>query len=1062
LTPLLRLALVIVLAFDIAASRGASPAARCVLQCGAEKRQCTGEVKGRLKATLAGCGRGSTARVCRRLARQAAKQGKQTCGTFRRGCRACCRANPSDTCQQRCGDLVVSVDRGEQCDPPLSACGTGAACDPTCHCSAPVCGNGTPEAGETCGEPGLECPAGVPCVECGCGTTVPSVLGLDFEGASAALAAVGLVPGKITRNVQVAIPPVGVLAQSPPAGSTVRAGQGVDLTVTYPPDAGAFLSYDVPSIESHESALAYYAAIDPDGAKTTLAAWKAANRFGAPGGLEAAAIYFNDNDLGFGRQMYMRLDNQGVAYYVSNHPTVDDAWSSPNPPLNTVAMEYSPPPGGGDPFIKFYTFDGAGNRILAVDLDGRGEKFQPEVCTPCHGGKTNALENGVYPSGGDVGARFVPFDLDSFRYSTTNPTYFREAQEDQFRALNRGVVAGGASEATLELIRGWYGGAALDGVFDGTFVPSGWRPPLAPDGVESLYRDVVKRACRGCHVQLDARVPGLGFTTFAQFEGARARITRLVCDTGDMPRAFRTFDKFWLSTARHEPTALGEFLDGDLAWTATQGSNAPAARKVVVDPTRPAIVYALGLHDVRKSTDRALSWASITNGLPTGAGGALAIVPVDLVVDPRAPDTLFLAGDGLFRSLDGGGTWVKIRDGFFTDLAAVDDQANSTTILIAVNGTTGEALRSVNGGDEWNFYLGGNVVALAFDPKTPAVEYHSSGSAGLAKRVAGLDAPINVNGGVPSDGIVDFLAVDPLEPANVYAHFVAADSTEPLAPGNGTYRSTDDGLDFAFFAPFRVQPDRFRSGILWGFPQGGLARSLDDGLSWQLVVSETAGVVEGAGADPSTFYAATATGVLRGDKVPCGRKGPGQPVAVASAARNVTTDEEVALNGGDSLPATGITWQWSLLGAPEGSTAAIADATSSIARFTPDVPGAYLIGLTVHSGDLESPAALVPLVAALAIPPVSFRNQVVPIFDADCGNCHTSGNVMDLSGDASSDFVAVSPRVNEANPAASALVRKPRGLDDHPGGLRFGFDLDGDHTRYDVILQWIAEGANDN
>ena len=138
------------------------------------------------------------------------------------------------------------------------------------------------------------------------------------------------------------------------------------------------------------------------------------------------------------------------------------------------------------------------------------------------------------------------------------------------------------------------------------------------------------------------------------------------------------------------------------------------------------------------------------------------------------------------------------------------------------------------------------------------------------------------------------------------------------------------------------------------------------------------------------------------------------------------------------------------------------DATSAVAGFTPDLPGAYLLSLTVRYGDLESTPALVPLVAAPAIPPVSFRNDVVPIFDDDCGNCHTSSNVMDLSGDAASDLAAVLPRVNESDPPASALVRKPRGLDDHPGQLRPGFDLAGDHTRYDLVLRWIEEGANDN
>jgi hypothetical protein len=119
--------------------------------------------------------------------------------------------------------------------------------------------------------------------------------------------------------------------------------------------------------------------------------------------------------------------------------------------------------------------------------------------------------------------------------------------------------------------------------------------------------------------------------------------------------------------------------------------------------------------------------------------------------------------------------------------------------------------------------------------------------------------------------------------------------------------------------------------------------------------------------------------------------------------------------------------------------------------------------LKVRHGDAESIPALVPIVAAVA--PVSFRGQIEPIFEV-CDDCHISSNPMDLTGDAASDYAAASPRVNEADPAASPLLRKPQGLDAHPGGEIDGFDLDGnrdgDRSRYDIILRWIEEGANDN
>src|SRR5262249_47196917 len=66
-------------------------------------------------------------------------------------------------------------------------------------------------------------------------------------------------------------------------------------------------------IETAESAAAYYLAIDPDNKKTTLNDWLDANCFdhnapdygvAAAGANAAHAVYTNNFDLGFGRDMY--------------------------------------------------------------------------------------------------------------------------------------------------------------------------------------------------------------------------------------------------------------------------------------------------------------------------------------------------------------------------------------------------------------------------------------------------------------------------------------------------------------------------------------------------------------------------------------------------------------------------------------------------------------------------------------------------------------------------------------------------------------------------------------
>jgi sugar lactone lactonase YvrE len=444
------------------------------------------------------------------------------------------------------------------------------------------CGNGIVEPGETCdgSGPGV-CPAGATCLACQCQVPVPDVQRNRVDMARSTIAGAGLVGEVTTPFVQVVKqPPSQVTSQNPDGGKTAGLGTSVDLMVSVPPDQGDFLRYFDGARETAQSAQAYYNAIDPCGQRATLESWLAANQFGSPGADHAAAVYENHNDLGFGRRMHVRQNAPDwVAYYVQNFPTVDDAWKRPENIRATVAMEFSPPvspsscqPGTGSPFIKFYTFGPDGQRILAVDLDGRGEKYQPEMCTVCHGGGIPA--NLDYASiQGDIGAHFIPFDLDSFRYSQQNPLLARAAQEDAFKVLNIQVLNGAAgSKDAQNLVCQWYGGSGgcttLPTNFDGTQVPMLWTPAGgATSQEEELYQRVVRTSCRACHLQ---RSPSFAsatefesYTSLGRSATSLGRIGDYVCGMGLMPRALKTFDNFWLGddpNGRYPPEVLNDFL----------------------------------------------------------------------------------------------------------------------------------------------------------------------------------------------------------------------------------------------------------------------------------------------------------------------------------------------------------------------------------------------------------------------------------------------------------------------------------------------------------------------
>lgn len=76
------------------------------------------------------------------------------------------------------------------------------------------------------------------------------------------------------------------------------------------------------------------------------------------------------------------------------------------------------------------------------------------------------------------------------------------------------------------------------------------------------------------------------------------------------------------------------------------------------------------------------------------------------------------------------------------------------------------------------------------------------------------------------------------------------------------------------------------------------------------------------------------------------------PVSKAGGDQHVATNTPVTLNGSSSSDANGdpLIYNWSFSSRPGGSSATLANATSAIATFTPDVAGSYVLDLVVNDG----------------------------------------------------------------------------------------------------------------
>src|SRR5436305_3719913 len=122
-------------------------------------------------------------------------------------------------------------------------------------------------------------------------------------------------------------------------------------------------------------------------------------------------------------------------------------------------------------------------------------------------------------------------------------------------------------------------------------------------------------------------------------------------------------------------------------WTPV-GPGGGVIESLAVDPGNPALVYAIAVDSLYKSTDSGTTWTVL-------AGPSLQAV----ALDPAHPGTVYAGGQVLLRSTDGGKTW--------TDVTPAAGEAVSINVLaVAPDGTVFAAdrnllLRSTDGGRTW-------------------------------------------------------------------------------------------------------------------------------------------------------------------------------------------------------------------------------------------------------------------------------------------------------------------------------------------------------------------------
>lgn len=475
------------------------------------------------------------------------------------------------------------------------------------------------------------------------------------------------------------------------------------ITPTSGPDS--FLLFPNPqkqadgSLQTNTStyATAYYKAVDPANAKDTLAKWKTANGFGSGTGTETTVVFGDVKDLGYGRRMTARKNNDGtIAVMVENYlvsAAANYTYSSFNLDaavvrdqlwhVGTNGIEYSPPPGVpvtancGNCYAKFSNFNATtGQRQLAANLDGRGEKAMPGICISCHGGRADPLKyDGTFPRSvtsfpgasdttalaGDVQAHLQPLDVGSFDFSTT-PGYTRADQEANLKTINQLVLCSyplptGTTSAdpddacrpvagpnswqgtAAEMIKSWYGdtGSGLqNSTFSDTYIPqtdgygAGWTTTT---GQTALYQNVIAKSCRVCHaLRGTANMDEINFRSFCVDDGTGAcnttypgyffigyadRVKAHVIDRGNMPLGKIIYERFWDST---QPDTLATFLESQSQTVRDSGGVLLKPGRPVADPGPDRTTDS----PATLSAANSLYATTYTWSIVSGAGGSLA------------------------------------------------------------------------------------------------------------------------------------------------------------------------------------------------------------------------------------------------------------------------------------------------------------------------------------------------------------------------------------------------------------------------------------------------------
>jgi len=263
---------------------------------------------------------------------------------------------------------------------------------------------------------------------------------------------------------------------------------------------------------------------------------------------------------------------------------------------------------------------------------------------------------------------------------------------------------------------------------------------------------------------------------------------------GALQRAHRQMTARWPDVIARDRT--NDISAGSTAWTAIgpapiAGGFSGRTSSVAVHPNDPATIYiGAAQGGVWKTTDGGATWFALTDKECSLAMGSIALDPVNPQIVYAGTGELHFSGDsyygcGVLRSTDGGASWTQLGASVFDTNTGgarigriiIDPTSAGSTSSSTVHAATSSGFfRSQNSGFSWTRTLDGVATDVAVDPVDPANVYVAIGSTvggslnGIYKSTDRGATFARLSNGLPGANIGRIaLGLSPAEPAVIYA-----------------------------------------------------------------------------------------------------------------------------------------------------------------------------------------------------------------------------------------------------------------------------------------------------